>query len=179
MSLDQNNAGKSLKGIHIKGNDINLITVDQNPLGETNSAHGRGINGLTVTDDGRFLVSLGLDEKIRLWNTQSGHNTFVNYGSSWRNRFKLCLQPALSSPDVWPPLLYIPSDDRQVLVYRLIDGMLVKRLKGAYGRVTSVENRESHQQLYSGSNAGDLLVWEPPAMIAAVEEREVCSMESK
>ncbi|CEG75625.1 hypothetical protein RMATCC62417_10635 [Rhizopus microsporus] len=51
--------------------------------------------------------------------------------------------------------------------------MLVKRLKGAYGRVTSVENRESHQQLYSGSNAGDLLVWEPPAMIAAVEEREV------
>ncbi|CAO3663371.1 unnamed protein product [Rhizopus microsporus] len=155
MSLDQNNA------------------VDQNPLGETNSAHGRGINGLTVTDDGRFLVSLGLDEKIRLWNTQSGHNTFVNYGSSWRNRFKLCLQPALSSPDVWPPLLYIPSDDRQVLVYRLIDGMLVKRLKGAYGRVTSVENRVSHQQLYSGSNAGDLLVWEPPAMIAAVEEREV------
>ncbi|CEG67633.1 hypothetical protein RMATCC62417_04031 [Rhizopus microsporus] len=161
MSLDQNNA------------------VDQNPLGETNSAHGRGINGLTVTNDGRFLVSLGLDEKIRLWNTQSGHNTFVNYGSSWRNRFKLCLQPALSSPDVWPPLLYIPSDDRQVLVYRLTDGMLVKRLKGAYGRVTSVENRESHQQLYSGSNAGDLLVWEPPAMIAAVEEREVCNMESK
>ncbi|PHZ09158.1 excision repair cross-complementing rodent repair deficiency, complementation group 8, partial [Rhizopus microsporus ATCC 52813] len=160
MSLDQNNA------------------VDQNPLGETNSAHGRGINGLTVTNDGRFLVSLGLDEKIRLWNTQSGHNTFVNYGSSWRNRFKLCLQPALSSPDVWPPLLYIPSDDRQVLVYRLTDGMLVKRLKGAYGRVTSVENRESHQQLYSGSNAGDLLVWEPPAMIAAVEEREVCNMES-
>jgi DNA excision repair protein ERCC-8 len=115
-----------------------------------------------VTKDGRYLVSLGLDEKIRLWDTKTGHNTFVNYGSSWRNRFKSSLEPTISSADVWPPLLYIPSDDRQVLVYRLLDGVLVKRLKGHYGRVTSVEKRDSYQEYYSGSSGGEVLIWEPP-----------------
>ncbi|KAI7903946.1 WD40-repeat-containing domain protein [Cokeromyces recurvatus] len=144
MSLDQENA------------------IDRNPLAETNSAHGKGINGLIVTGDGRYLVSLGLDEKIRLWDTKTGHNTFVNYGSSWRNRYKLCLQATISSPDVWPPLLFIPSDDRQVLIYNLLDGTLIRRLKGAYGRVICVEKREAYQEFYSGSNGGEILTWEPP-----------------
>jgi DNA excision repair protein ERCC-8 len=131
-------------------------------LADTNTAHGKGVNGLTVTSDGRYLVSLGLDEKIRLWDTETGHNTFVNYGSNWRNRFKLGLEATVSSMDVWPPLLYIPSDDRQVLVYGLLDGTLIRRLKGAYGRVICVENRDAYQELYSGSNGGEILVWEPP-----------------
>ncbi|KAK4520579.1 uncharacterized protein ATC70_006456 [Mucor velutinosus] len=144
MSLDQDNAAM------------------RDPLAETNTAHGKGVNGLTMTPDGRYLVSLGLDEKIRLWNTESGKNTFVNYGSSWRNRFKLHMEATVSSADVWPPLLYIPSDDRQVLVYRLLDGVLVQRLKGAYGRVICVEKRDAYQEYYSGSNGGEILVWEPP-----------------
>ncbi|KAI9483338.1 MAG: WD40-repeat-containing domain protein [Benjaminiella poitrasii] len=144
MSLDQDN------------------TIDRDPLAETNKAHGKGVNGLTVTGDGRYLVSLGLDERIRLWDTKTGHNAFVNYGSSWRNRFKLCLQAAVSGPDVWPPLLFIPSDDRQVLVYSLLDGILIRRLKGAYGRVICIEKREAYQEFYSGSNGGEILIWEPP-----------------
>ncbi|ORZ15891.1 DNA excision repair protein ERCC-8 [Absidia repens] len=144
MSLDQDNG------------------VDRDPLAETNSAHGnKGVNGLTLTSDGRYLVTLGMDEKIRLWDTTNGHNTFVNYGSYWRNRFKSHLQAVVSDADVWPPLLFVPSDDQQVLVYSLLDGRLTKRLKGAYGRVTSVERRSSYQELYSGSNEGEILVWEP------------------
>lgn len=138
------------------------MLVDRDPLADANTAHGKGVNGLTVTNDGRYLVSLGLDEKIRLWDTETGHNTFVNYGSSWRNRFNLGLQATVSSTAVSPPLLYIPSDDRQVLVYGLLDGMLIRRLKGAYGRVICVENRYAYQELYSGSNGGEILVWEPP-----------------
>jgi DNA excision repair protein ERCC-8 len=41
----------------------------------------------------------------------------------------------------------------------------LKRLKGAYGRVTCVESRETHQQVYSRSNAGDLLAWKPPSSL--------------
>ncbi|RCH78529.1 DNA excision repair protein ERCC-8, partial [Rhizopus stolonifer] len=143
-----------------------LMSLDQentttDPLSDMNTAHGRGVNGLTMTKDGRFLVSLGLDEKIRLWNTQTGNNTFVNYGFNWRNRFELRMQATIDD-EAWPPLLYIPSDDRQVLVYRLFDGVLIRRLKGAYGRVICVEKREAYQELYSGSNGGEVLVWEPP-----------------
>lgn len=142
---------------------LDFLLLDlQDPLAETNTAHGKGVNGLLMTPDGRHLVSLGLDEKIRLWDTESGKNTFVNYGSSWRNRFKLHMEATVSSADVWPPLLYIPSDDRQVLVYRLLDGVLIQRLKGAYGRVICIEKRDAYQEFYSGSNGGEILVWEPP-----------------
>lgn len=166
MSLDQDNAGKRpctplIVALHLFAPPPPFLAM-RDPLAETNTAHGKGVNGLTMTPDGRYLVSLGLDEKIRLWDTESGENTFVNYGSSWRNRFKLHMEATVSSTEVWPPLLYIPSDDRQVLVYRLLDGVLVQRLKGAYGRVICVEKRDAYQEYYSGSNGGEILVWEPP-----------------
>lgn len=131
-------------------------------MAETNTAHGKGVNGLSLTNDGRYLVSLGLDEKIRLWDTETGQNTLVNYGSNWRNRFQLSLEPTVSGPDVWPPLLYVPSDDRQVLIYRLLDGVLVHRLKGHFGRVSCIEKRDAYQEFYSGSSASEILCWEPP-----------------
>ncbi|ORX61420.1 WD40 repeat-like protein [Hesseltinella vesiculosa] len=142
-----------------------LASLDQengaDPLGETNTAHGgRPVNGLTASADGQYLVTLGKDEKIRLWDTTTGKNMLVNYGSYFRNRYKSRLQPVISDADVWPPLLFVPSDDQQVLVYGLLDGKLTKRLRGAYGRVTCVEQRASHQEIYSGSNEGDILVWE-------------------
>ncbi|KAI9246522.1 excision repair cross-complementing rodent repair deficiency, complementation group 8 [Sporodiniella umbellata] len=136
------------------------------------TAHRRGIHGLTITPDGNHLVSFGLDEKIRLWDTYTGQHLFVNYGSLWRNKTSVCFDAAISGSDVWPPLLYVPSNDRQILIYRLLDGQLVKRLKGAYGRVTCVESRESHQQLYSGSDAGDILVWEPPYLLSTEERTQ-------
>lgn len=143
MSLDQHN------------------TMGGDPLAETNIAHDKGVNGLTLSSDGFYLVSLGLDEKIRLWDTYNGRNMLVNYGSVWRNRFKSNIQATVSDNNVWPPLLYVPSNDRQVLVFELYSGQLSKRLKGAYGRVVCVENRPCLQELYSGSNDCEILVWEP------------------
>ncbi|KAI9299675.1 DNA excision repair protein ERCC-8 [Cunninghamella echinulata] len=144
MSLDQDNG------------------VDKDPLGETNIAHRKGVNGLTLSSDGKYLISLGLDEKIRLWDTQTGLNTLVNYGSYFRNQYKTNRQAVISNHHVWPPLLFIPSDDQQVFVFTLLDGLLAKRLKGAYGRVTCVEQRSSFQELYSSSSEGEILIWEAP-----------------
>ncbi|KAF7732381.1 DNA excision repair protein ERCC-8 [Apophysomyces ossiformis] len=143
----------------------------RDPLAEINSAHAKGVNGLTFTSDGRHLISLGLDEKIRLWDTcDEGRHVLVNYGFTWRNRFKSYMQAVVSDADVWPPLLYVPSDDHQVLVFKLWDGQLVKRLKGAYGRVTCAETRPGFQELYSGSNDCEILVWEPTSL--AIDEEE-------
>ncbi|CAO3646565.1 unnamed protein product [Cunninghamella blakesleeana] len=144
MSLDQDNG------------------VERDPLGETNIAHRKGVNGLTLSSDGNYLISLGLDEKIRLWNTQTGFNTLVNYGNYFRNQYKTNHQAVISDKNVWPPLLFIPSNDQQVLVFSLLDGLLAKRLKGAYGRTTGVIQRSSFQELYSSSYEGEILVWESP-----------------
>ncbi|KAI9492454.1 DNA excision repair protein ERCC-8 [Zychaea mexicana] len=143
MSLDQHNA------------------VNNDPLADTNKAHGAGVNGLVFSSDSERLITLGLDEKIRMWDAYTGRNTLVNYGSLWRNRFQWYMEATVSGPDVWPPLLYVPSDDQQVLVYELNTGRLSRRLKGAYGRVTCVEKRAGLQELYSGSIDCEVLVWEP------------------
>lgn len=161
MSLDQHN------------------TPNNDPLSETNSAHGRGVNGLAFSSDGLYLITLGLDEKIRLWDTFSGRNMLVNYGAHWRNRFKSYMQSTASSSDVWPPLLYVPSDDHQVLVFELLTGKLSRRLKGAYGRVTCVERRPIFQELYSGSNDCEILVWEPFVPEAINENPEQASTLSR
>ncbi|KAJ8654799.1 hypothetical protein O0I10_009520 [Lichtheimia ornata] len=134
---------------------------DASPLADTNVAHGGGVNGFAFTGNGHYLVSLGLDEKIRLWDTFTLNNTLVNYGSLWRNQFRFYLQASISDTNVWPPLLYVPSDDHQVLVYELHSGILLRRLRGAYGRVTCTEYRPGYQELYVGSNDSEVLVWEP------------------
>lgn len=161
-----------------------LASFDQHnnkdKLAEINRAHGRGINGLTPSSDGRFLISLGMDEKIRLWDTTTYTNMLVNYGTLWRNRFKAYMGATTSdNNDVWPPLLYVPSDDREVLVYDLMNGSLKRRLRGAYGRVTCVEKRTAFQELFSGSTDCEILAWAPvpsqrgPALLQEQAD-EVC-----
>jgi len=46
-------------------------------LNATNKAHDGVINGLEFTSDGLFLVSLGHDEKMRIWDMETGLNTLV------------------------------------------------------------------------------------------------------
>ncbi|CAM0137930.1 unnamed protein product [Umbelopsis sp. WA50703] len=116
-------------------------TENGDPLSSTNQAHNRPINGLAFSPDGFYILSLGMDEKIRLWDAYTGRNTLVNYGSHLRNRSNLTIKPLVVNEHIWPPLIFVPSDDHQVLAFDMLDGRLVKRLRGAYGRVTSVDKR--------------------------------------
>ena len=46
-------------------------------LSRTNKAHDGVVNGLEFTADGAYLVSLGYDEKMRVWDLETGMNTLV------------------------------------------------------------------------------------------------------
>ena len=116
-------------------------TEDSDPLSPTNQAHNRPINGLAFSTDGFHIISLGMDEKIRLWDAYTGRNTLVNYGPHLRNRSRTTIKPLIVDESVWPPLVFVPSDDHQLLAFDMLDGRLVKRLRGSYGRVTSVDKR--------------------------------------
>lgn len=160
-------------------------TEDADPLSSTNQAHNRPINGLAFSSDGFYLISLGMDEKIRLWDAYTGQNTLVNYGPHLRNRSRTTIKPLIVDESVWPPLIFVPSDDHQVLAFDMLDGRLIKRLRGSYGRVTSVDKRPGKevsivdapygiimahieadaaavQELYSASKDQEILVWEAP-----------------
>ena len=41
---------------------------------EITTAHSGAVHGLMFTNDGHFLVSVGTDENMRLWNSATGSN---------------------------------------------------------------------------------------------------------
>ena len=47
------------------------------PFAPSVIAHEGAINSLCFTDDGRRLISAGHDQRIRLWDAQTYHNTMV------------------------------------------------------------------------------------------------------
>ncbi|KAJ3414760.1 DNA excision repair protein ERCC-8 [Chytridiales sp. JEL 0842] len=104
--------------------------------GSKHGAHTGTVNGLTFTSDGNYLLSTGHDESIRLWDTHTGAHMLINYGPHLHNKAPLCVLPTLtplSKSD--PPLIFHPSDNRQVLIYNLFSGDLVGRLRGHFARV--------------------------------------------
>lgn len=46
-------------------------------LNTANRAHDGVVNGIEFTGDGLFLVSMGHDEKMRVWDLETGQNTLV------------------------------------------------------------------------------------------------------
>lgn len=42
-----------------------------------NTAHNGKVNGLCFTSDGLHLLTVGTDNRMRLWNSSNGENTLV------------------------------------------------------------------------------------------------------
>ncbi|TPX33986.1 hypothetical protein SmJEL517_g03207 [Synchytrium microbalum] len=135
-----------------------------NYLGEVDViAHDGLVNGLCFTSNGKHLISTAHDERIRLWDVSTGRNTLTNYGPNLHNRAAIETCPVVTPINMChPPLIYHPSDHRQVLVFDMMTGALVKRLRGHFGRVNCVELRSEFQELYSGGNDHEILIWAPP-----------------
>ncbi|MEE6461271.1 hypothetical protein FKM82_001247 [Ascaphus truei] len=89
-----------------------LLTLDQHN-GEkskasseaANTAHNGRVNGLCFTSDGLHLLTVGTDDRMRLWNSSSGENTLVNYGKELYSGSKDCKVLA------WVPALREPVPD--------------------------------------------------------------------
>jgi hypothetical protein len=84
------------------------------------------------------------------------------------------------------PLVYVPSDDAEILAFELFTGQLIARLKGmekdSTGRVTCITGRPGHQELYSGAVDAEIGVWESglvyrPAVAAGVAEERLKGQE--
>ncbi|XP_004862954.1 DNA excision repair protein ERCC-8 isoform X10 [Heterocephalus glaber] len=80
-----------------------LITLDQNngeksqAAESANTAHNGKVNGLCFTSDGLHLLTVGTDNRMRLWNSSSGENTLELYSGS-RDCNILAWVPSLYEP---------------------------------------------------------------------------------
>ncbi|KAJ6790007.1 hypothetical protein PWT90_03796 [Aphanocladium album] len=94
-------------------------------------AHDEAVNGIKWTDDGRYIVTAGLDRKIRVWDADTGANTLASFGSIVQNQHaktaNMLLSPSglCSSNDV-----LVWANDQEMLVLDLHDGTVITRLRG-------------------------------------------------
>ncbi|KAI5610353.1 DNA excision repair protein ERCC-8, partial [Silurus asotus] len=123
-----------------------------------NTAHNGRVNGLHFTDDGLYLLTTGTDDRMRLWNSATGHNTLVNYGkvvNESRKGVKFTVSRGCS-----PEFVFVPCGT-SVAVYGLYTGELVTTLRGHYNNVDCCEFHPDYQVLYSGGKDCNILAWVP------------------
>lgn len=152
---------------------LDSLNSGNSNLAETNIAHHGTVNGISWTDDSVFLVSTGHDEKMRVWDMDTGMNTLVNFGPQLRNKSQQVLNPWVTGyQDAGCALVFHPCDDGVIRLYDLHSGNPISVLRSTPNqRVTSVVNRPGHVQYYSGSNDRNIHVWSPQLSPAKVESK--------
>jgi len=132
-------------------------------------AHNGGVNSLMFNEIGTELITLGTDERIRVWDLTTANkplNKSINFGPLVRNKstqfVQMCLSPMLETEMQY---LWFPSDNGQMLIYRIQDGKLVSRLtrQGPGMRSSKmhavVYSGKSSVRYYSGCHDGSISVW--------------------
>jgi DNA excision repair protein ERCC-8 len=150
-----------------------------------NSTHGQAhrgpVNGITWTEDGRNLVTCGHDQRIRVWNTDTGANTLANFGPMVKNTGLAPCIPVLPPTQNFQPgtdVMFYPNE-HEILAYELFDGKLLRRLRrqeqqkrlpdvaAAKGqrnvkdRITALAWRAHDVEMYSAHADGSIAAWKP------------------
>ena len=142
-------------------------------------AHVGACNGVVWTDDGKYLVTAGHDERVRVWDVGVGANALAHFGPIIKNTHLSTLLPLLVPSHVGRPrdqvMLY--PNEKEMLMFDLFEGTLFKRLKvpgaaiapasGSAGqrnvrnRVTSLAWRAGDVEMYSAHSDGMIRAWKP------------------
>ncbi|PSN60625.1 WD40 repeat-like protein [Corynespora cassiicola Philippines] len=162
-------------------------------------AHRGPVNGIVWTEDGKHVVTCGHDDRIRVWDTDTGANTLVNFGPMIRNsglapRIPL-LVPALHSLTEQDVMFY--PNRNEILGYELFEGKLIRRLKlpeqhkpvaeasskiqrNTKERVNALAWRAHDVEMYSAHSDGSISAWKPrTAEDADLDEEEEQEREAK
>ncbi|KAF2725600.1 WD40 repeat-like protein [Polychaeton citri CBS 116435] len=162
---------------------------------ERGRAHNGAVNGLTWTEDGRFLVSYGQDDRMRVWDMEGGANTLATFGPALKNPHPSVCNPLLAPEKLSPAgqEMVLVANGEEILGFDLHSGTLMKRLRcvslhvaGSRGghmedrgirnlksRTTSLAWRAFSVEMYSSHSDGTIRCWKPRMWedeIADVEE---------
>lgn len=157
---------------------------------ERGRAHTGAVNGITWTEDGHFVVSSGLDERMRVWDMAAGANTLANFGPTIRNAHNSSLQPLLVPSNLTQSgadnILF--PNPQEILGFDLHSGILQRRLRvighaaptgpaptmrNLKNRTTSLAWRAHNVEFYSAHSDGSIRCWRPRTWEdAAVEQEE-------
>ncbi|KAK4693496.1 DNA excision repair protein ERCC-8, partial [Lecanoromycetidae sp. Uapishka_2] len=142
-------------------------------------AHVGACNGVVWTDDGKFLVTAGHDERVRVWDVGIGANALSHFGPIIKNTHLSTLLPLIVPSNVGRSgqhtMLY--PNEKEILMFDLSEGTLHNRLRatgatvaqasGSTGqrnirnRVTSITWRAGAVEFYSAHSDGVIRSWKP------------------
>ena len=137
-------------------------------------AHVGACNGVAWSPDGEFIISTGLDERIRVWEAATGKNTLVHFGASVRNRRMVGARPTMVNTG-GRQLVFWPNE-REILVGDIVEGKIIRRLRPLGQRVAQsgkgvgdIKERVAgvawrgggHVEIYSGHADGVIRAWLP------------------
>ena len=142
-------------------------------------AHVGACNGVVWTDDGKFLVTAGHDERVRVWDVGVGANALAHFGPIIKNTHLSTLLPLVVPTCIGGPrdrVMFYPNE-KEILMFDLVEGTLFKRLKapgaavaqasGSAGqrnirhRITSLAWRMGDVEMYSAHSNGVIHAWKP------------------
>ena len=122
-----------------------------------NTAHSGRVVGVRYLPDGLRLISLGTDDRLRLWDAATGRNTLVNYGRI-EVLSRMTVRMAVSPMDSGISVAFVPVAS-DIVVLDVEDGSQLSVLRGHYGRVNCVVVSQATHSLYSGASDRAILVW--------------------
>uniref|UniRef100_A0AAV1UP54 DNA excision repair protein ERCC-8 n=1 Tax=Peronospora matthiolae TaxID=2874970 RepID=A0AAV1UP54_9STRA len=132
-------------------------------------AHNGGVTSLAYTPDGRFLLSRGMDNKLRLWNATSGEHQFMNYHGVQRAQPRAArnIQMAIAQEGgaYETTVVFVPNGaDGALASYRVFgeSGVPLGSATAHYQQVTACLYRKSTRELYSAGEDGLIMKWKPP-----------------
>ncbi|KAL6527342.1 WD repeat-containing protein ATCSA-1 [Orobanche gracilis] len=125
------------------------------------TAHYGVVTGLNVTEDGMYLLSSGSDSRLRLWDIESGCNTLVNFETTRLQQSKP-IQMAVSRDST---LAFVPCMTT-AKVFDIWSGQTKCNFRGHYENVNCCWYNALDQELYTGGNDRQILVWSPSRLIS-------------
>lgn len=133
------------------------------------SAHQGGVNSLAFTPDGRYMLSSGIDNKLRLWHSGTGTHQFMNYEHVENDMAARSLQMAVvQEADAWHSTVVYHPNGRygQMNAYRVFGdhGVPIARSTAHYEQITACAYRHSKQELYTAGEDGLIMRWNPGAV---------------
>ncbi|KAH9844521.1 DNA excision repair protein ERCC-8 [Teratosphaeria destructans] len=128
---------------------------------ERGKSHNGAVNGLSWSQKGEYLVSTGLDERMRVWDMTMGANTLANFGPVLQNTQTTLLQP------LFVPKHFLPAGNDvifyrnpgEILSFDMHSGSLLKRL-----RVPGMQKAPSGSGIRNISNRTTALAWRAHAI---------------
>ncbi|KAL6708659.1 hypothetical protein ACN47E_002355 [Coniothyrium glycines] len=162
--------------------------------GAVSQAHRGAVNGVVWTEDGRHLVTCGHDQRVRVWDTETGANTLANFGPMIRNYSLTPCTPILAPSQTvhsTTDVLFYPNE-QEILSYELLEGKLIRRLRRANieeftlapesttskshrytkDRITALAWRAHDIEMYSAHGDGSIIAWKPRTEEDAVLDEE-------